>query len=207
MRYHKIPDETIRRLPIYLRGLLLSSNHSQQNVSSNKLANILGTSSWQIRKDFSYFGDFGTPGVGYDATKLITQISKILKLDVVQKTALVGVGNLGSALLKFPGFKTFGFDIVSAFDINPKKIGKTIKNIVIEDTAKLKLLKKRKINLAILAIPRESAQKIADELVKVGVTGILNFSSCNLSVPRKVKVITIDIAMDLARLPYYISAS
>jgi len=207
MRYHKIPDETIQRLPIYLRGLLLSSNLLRQNISSNTLANILGTNPWQIRKDFSYFGDFGTPGVGCDTKKLVKRISKILKLDVVHRTALVGVGNLGLAILKFPGFKTFGFDIVSAFDTDLRKIGKTIKNIIIEDTVKLKLLKKRKIDLAILAIPRESAQKMADELVKVGVAGILNFSPCNLAVPMKVKVITIDIAMDLARLPYYMSAS
>lgn len=203
MRYHKIPDETIRRLPIYLRGLLLSSKQDQNSISSRDLADFLGVNPWQIRKDFSYFGAFGTRGVGYDIKKLIKQINKILKLDAVHKAALVGVGNLGSAVLAHPGFEMYGFDIAAAFDTNPKMIGKKVKNITIEDVSKLPSLKKRKIDLGIIAVPQEAAQKTADALVKAGIRGILNFSPCYITVPRKVKVITIDIAMDLARLPYY----
>jgi redox-sensing transcriptional repressor len=206
MRYRKIPDETIRRLLIYLRGLLFSSAQEQQNISSRDLADFLGVNSWQIRKDFSYFGDFGTPGVGYNVEKLIKQIKKILKLDVVHKTALVGVGNLGSSVLAYPGFRIYGFNVAAAFDNNPKKIGKKISNLPIEDVSNLPALKKRKINLAIIAVPRDVAQQTADALVKAGVRGILNFSPCHITVPKKVKVITIDIAMDLARLPYYMPA-
>jgi len=214
MRYHKIPDETIRRLPIYLRGLLFSSEQGQQSISSHDLADFVRINSAQIRKDFSYFGDFGTPGVGYSIEKLVKQIKRILKLDVIQKAALVGVGNLGSAILAYPGFKMYGFNIAAAFDINPKKIGRKIKlsacdgrSIVIENVSKLPTLKKRGINLAIVAVPRDAAQQIAEALVKAGVKGILNFSPCYIAVPKKVKVITIDIAMDLARLPYYMPAS
>ena len=206
MRYHKIPNETIRRLPVYLRGLLFLSEQGQEGVSSRNLADFLGVNPWQIRKDFSYFGGFGTPGLGYDIGKLVKQINKILKLDVVHKMALVGVGNLGSAVLAYPGFGMYGFDIAAAFDINTKKIGKRRNNVTIEDVANLGTLKRRKINLAIIAVPRHAAQHTADALVKAGVKGILNFSPCRIAVPRKVKVITIDIAMDLARLPYYMPA-
>ena len=206
MRYHKIPDETIRRLPIYRRRLLFLSEQGQQSVSSRNLAGCLGINPSQIRKDFSYFGDFGTPGVGYNIQKLIKQINKILKLNVVCRAALVGVGNLGSAVLAYPGFGIYGFDIAAAFDISPKKIGRKIKNITIEDVSNLRTLKKRKINLAIITVPRDAAQQTADALVKAGVKGILNFSPHHITVPKNVKVITIDIAMDLARLPYYMPA-
>jgi len=206
MRYHKIPDETVRRLPIYLRGLLFSWEQGQKSISSKDLATFVGAEPCQIRKDFSYFGEFGTPGVGYNIERLAKEIKRILKLDIIQKAALVGVGNLGSAVLAYTGFKVYGFDIAAAFDIDPKKVGRRIKNIVIEDVSNLQVLKKRKINLAIIAVPRDVAQQTADALVKAGVKGILNFSPCYITVPGKVKVITLDIAMDLARMPYYMPA-
>ncbi|MBN1393328.1 MAG: redox-sensing transcriptional repressor Rex [Sedimentisphaerales bacterium] len=203
MRYHKIPDETIRRLPVYLRGLLFLSEAGQQSVSSQGLADFLGVNPAQIRKDFSYFGDFGTRGVGYKVENLVKQIRKILKLDAVHKAAIVGVGNLGSVVLAYQGFKTYGFDIIAAFDIDHRKIGRKISNILIEDVSKLYTLKKSKIDIGIITVPRGAAQKTAEALVKAGAKGILNFSPCYIAVPKKVKVITIDIAMDLARLPYY----
>ncbi|MHC4356418.1 MAG: redox-sensing transcriptional repressor Rex [Planctomycetota bacterium] len=206
MRYHRIPDETIRRLPIYLRGLLFSAEQGKQSISSRDLADFVGVNSWQIRKDFSYFGDFGTRGVGYRIEKLTKQIKKILKLDVVRNAALVGVGNLGSAVLAYPGFGIYGFDIAAAFDTDPRKIGRKVKNITIESASKLGTLRARNIDLAVIAVPREAAQQTADKLVKAGVKGILNFSPCYITVPRNVKVITLDIAMDLARLPYYMPA-
>lgn len=206
MRYRKIPDETIRRLPIYLRGLLLSLEQGQQDISSRDLADFIGVNSAQIRKDFSYFGDFGTRGVGYNIEKLVKKVKKILQLDVLQKVALVGVGNLGSAVLAYPGFKMYGFDIAAAFDIDAQKIGGKINNIKIESVSKFSTLKKRGINLAIIAVPREAAQRTAEGLVEAGVKGILNFSPCYIMVPKRVKVITIDIAMDLSRLPYYMPA-
>jgi redox-sensing transcriptional repressor len=207
MRYHKIPDEAVRRLPIYLRALLFSLEQGRNNISSRDLANFVGVNPWQIRKDFSYFGEFGTPGVGYNVEKLAKEIKKILKLDIIQKVALVGAGNLGSAVLAYTGFRIYGFDIAAAFDADPKKVGRKIKDIAIEAISNLPTLRKRRINLAIIAVPRGAAQQTADALVKAGVKGILNFSPCYITVPKKVKVITIDIAMDLARLPYYMPAS
>jgi redox-sensing transcriptional repressor len=203
MKYHRIPDETVRRLPVYLRGLLFLSDH-KQNISSRNLADFISVNDSQIRKDFSYFGVFGTPGVGYDIRKLIRQIKKMLNLSVSHKAALVGAGNLGSAILAYPGFRMYGFDIAAAFDNDPKKIGREINNVRIEDISSLRTLKRRKISLAIIAVPRDAAQQTADALVKAGVKGILNFSPLRITAPKKVKVITIDIAMELARLPYYI---
>ena len=207
MRYHKIPDETIRRLPVYLRGLLFLSEAGHQSVSSRGLADFLGVNPAQIRKDFSYFGDFGTRGVGYKVENLAKQIKKILKLDTVHKAAIVGVGNLGSVVLAYQGFKIYGFEIAAAFDTDTRKIGKKVNNIAIEDVSNLRTLKKRKINIGIITVPRGAAQETAGALVKAGAKGILNFSPCYITVPKKVKVITIDIAMDLARLPYYMPSS
>jgi redox-sensing transcriptional repressor len=185
---------------------MLASEQGQKNISSNKLADFVGVYPWQIRKDFSYFGDFGTRGVGYDVEKLAKEIKRILKLNVDQRAALVGVGNLGMAILAFPGFHIYGLNICAAFDINQKKIGKTINNVTIESTSRLSTIKQRKIKLAVIAVPRNAAQETADVLLKAGVRGILNFSPCYLVVPKRVKVITIDIAMDMARLPYYMPA-
>jgi len=207
MRYRKIPSETIRRLPTYFRALHYSADESKVNISSQDLAESLGLNPWQIRKDFSYFGDFGTPGVGYNIEKLIKHIKKILKLHVVRKAALVGVGNLGSAILTYPGFEVYGFEVAAAFDSNPKKIGKKIEDVTIEAVSKLKTLKRRKINVGIIATPRDVTQEVADMLVEAGVKGILNFSPCRIAVPSKVKVITIDIATDLARLAYYMPSN
>lgn len=161
---------------------------------------------WQIRKDFSYFGDFGTRGVGYNIDKLAKHIKKILRLDVVNKAALVGVGNLGSAVLAYPGFEPYGFHIVAAFDNDPAKIGKTVGTTKIEDISKIRTLRKRGVNIAIAAVPASAAQQTAEALVEAGVKGILNFSPVHITVPKKVKVITINIAIDLARLPYYVPA-
>lgn len=206
MRYHKIPDETVRRLPVYLRGALHLSKSGAESTSSQQLADVIGVEPWQIRKDFSYFGDFGTPGVGYNLNSLIKQVNKILRLDTGHRAALVGVGNLGSALLAFPGFRAYGFEIAAAFDIDRRKIGRRKAGVAIEAVAALSDLPSRDIRLGIITVPEAASQRIADALVGAGVKGILNFSSRYLGVPRGVKVITIDIAMDLARLPYYMPA-
>jgi len=206
MRYHKIPDETVRRLPIYLRGLMLSATQGREHISSKSLADFVGVNAWQIRKDFSYFGDFGTPGVGYNIESLAKQIKKILRLDVVRKAALVGVGDLGSALLAYPGFRTYGLDIVVAFDVDPKKIGRTVNGVEIENITRIATLQERGISLGIVAVPHAAGQFTVDKLVEAGVRGILNFAPCKIDAPRRVKVITLDIAMELARLPYYMPA-
>jgi len=204
MRYHRIPDETVRRLPVYLRGLIVSADQGREHISSQSLADFVGVDAWQIRKDLSYFGDFGTPGVGYNIERLARGIKKTLRLDTIRRAALVGVGDLGSALLSYPGFRMYGLDIVAAFDVDPKKVGKTVGGVEIEDPAQLGTLRQRDISLAIVAVPRAAAQATVDQLVAAGVRGILNFAPSKVTASKRVKVITLDIAMELARLPYYI---
>jgi redox-sensing transcriptional repressor len=205
MKSKKIPDEAVRRLPIYLRGLLSLSEQGDKNISSKRLADVLGVNHCQIRKDLSYFGGFGTPGIGYNIEKLKRQIKNILKLGMSHKAALVGVGNLGSAVLKYQGFGMFGFDIVAAFDNDPKKIGRRVGNIAIDDVSNIQSLRLKKVEIGIITVPCEAAQETFNNLVAAGVKGILSFSPCYKTGRQKVKVITIDIAMDLARLPYYIA--
>ena len=204
MRYYRVPDETIKRLPIYLRRTILLSEGGVKCVSSKELARLLGIPPCQIRKDLSYFGGFGTRGVGYNVENLVSRIREILRLDVVRKAALVGVGNLGSAILAFPGFRSYWLEIAAAFDIDKRKVGQKRDGLVVEDIALLGTLKERRINMGIIAVPGNAAQKVADDLIKVGIKGILNFASQYIEVPKNVKVITIDIALYLARLPYYL---
>jgi redox-sensing transcriptional repressor len=206
MRYHKVPDETVGRMPVYLRAVSHLSNQGQESISSKTLAEFVGINPWQIRKDFSYFGDFGTPGKGYNTEKLLKQLSRILRLNSGHRVVLVGVGNIGRAVLAYPDFRRYGFEIVAAFDSDAGKIGKKVSGVIIEDVAELASAKERDVDMAIIAAPPDVAQAVADALVEAGIRGILNFAPRHIAVPKKVKVITIDIAMDLARLPYYMPA-
>ncbi|MBL7215627.1 MAG: redox-sensing transcriptional repressor Rex [Phycisphaerae bacterium] len=204
MKYHKIPDETIKRMPMYLRAFSILKTQNQETISSQQLAERLHLNPPQIRKDLSYFGAFGTRGIGYPVSSTAEQIRSILKLDVSQQAVLVGAGRLGTAIASYPGFSMFGFDIAAIFDNDNNKIGKTIGKNLVENVAEIVTLKARNIRLAILAVPANAAQGCADALIDAGIKGILNLSPCYLNVPKRVKVITIDIAMELGILPYYI---
>ena len=206
MRYHKVPDETIRRLPVYLRGLCSFTSDSYHSISSQQLADVLHVKSPQLRKDLSYFGDIGTPGVGYDIEKLKKHIRAVLQLNYLHSAALIGYGNLGAALLRYTGFKTFGVEINAIFDNDPHKTGRVVQNIKIKNVSKISILRKRSIFIAILSIPALESQEVTDKLVEAGVRGILNFAPSYLSVPHHVKVINIDIGVSLACLPYYLPA-
>ncbi|MBW8036153.1 MAG: redox-sensing transcriptional repressor Rex [Planctomycetes bacterium] len=203
MRYHKVPEETIKRMPQYLRALLFLRQQSTKYITSRGLSEYVLLNPPQIRKDLSYFGAFGLRGTGYEVEPLIKQIRRILKLDVEQKTVLVGAGRLGSAIARFPGFQRYGFNITDIYDNAGKRIGKKIGKIQIKDVAKLNKIKANSVKIAIIATPPETAQQIADALVKAGVTSILNLTSAYLAVPKKVRVRTVDLAMELGMLPYY----
>jgi redox-sensing transcriptional repressor len=207
MRYRKVPDETVRRMPLYLRGIRILSEKGQSSICSKGLADCLGVSAWQIRKDFSYFGELGKPGVGYNAAKLEKQISKILNLVGGHNVVVIGAGNLGSAILSFTGFRQYGFNIIAAFDCDARVIGEKKGPVVVEDVSNIARLKNCGVNLGIIAVPASAAQEVADALVAIGVKGILNFAPVYISVPKKIKVVTIDIAVELARLPYYMASS
>lgn len=202
----RVPDETVRRLPSYLRVIRSLSEQGRTCICSKGLAEILHTSPPQIRKDLSYFGSFGTPGKGYDVEALARRLGAILKLDSPHKAALVGAGNLGIALLNYAAFALYGFEIAAGFDVDPKKIGKTKRGVVIEDVSNLRTLRERGIRLGIMAIPSQVAQEVAEELVRAGISGILNFAAFPVSMPNDVKIISVDIAAGLACLPYHLSS-
>jgi len=189
---------------MYLRAIAFLHRKGRQYVSSSDLARQLHLKSPQIRKDFSYFGAFGVKGTGYHVETLIARIRRILKLESRQKAALVGAGKLGKALAEYPGFDVYGFDIAAIYDVSPDKIGKRIGSVKVQDVAGLAGLRDSDIRLAILAVPAHAAQRVADSLVGAGIRGILNLAPCYLAVPKRVKVITIDIAMELGILPYYV---
>jgi redox-sensing transcriptional repressor len=204
MKYHRIPEETIRRMPKYLRAFSTLDQEAQGYISSRLLAEHLHLNPPQIRKDLSYFGAFGTRGIGYPVGPTAEQIRSILKLDVTQKAALIGAGRLGTAIAGYPGFSLFGFDIAAIFDIDSHKIGKHIGRCIVEDARRIDTLESRGIHLAILAVPADTAQMCAEQLIDAGVKGILSLSPCYLDVPKRVKVIMIDLAMELGTLPYYL---
>ena len=203
MEYQKIPNETIRRMPKYLRAFSILKTENQDSISSGQLAERLGMNPPQIRKDLSYFGAFGTRGVGYPVASTADQIRSILKLDITQKATLIGAGRLGTAIAEYPGFASFGFDIAAIFDNDPNKIGTKIGHNIVEDIAKIDIIKNCDIHLAILALPTDAAQPVVNELVNCHIKGILNLSACYLTVPESIKVVTIDLAMELGTLPYY----
>ncbi len=189
---------------MYLRNLLLLKEKGERRISSKGLAERLHLNPAIIRKDLSHFGDFGTPGVGYVIETLIDRLRTILKLNKVGKAALIGAGKVGSALLNYPGFENYGFKIAAVFDKAPDKVGTRFGEVTVEDISRLHTLRSKNIKLAIIAVPSPAAEEVARSLVKCGVGGILNFAPCHLDVPRRVKVINIDIAMELGSLQYYI---
>jgi len=196
--------ETIKRLSLYLRNLKRLKDKGGNIISSDKIAKFLNVTPEQFRKDLSYFGGFGKPGVGYDVERLAEEIEKILGLDRQWDIAIVGVGRLGSALLGFDGFAKFNLNIAYAFDVHSDKIGKTRKGVRIESVKNLKaVIKKNNIRVAILSTPPEVAQKITDELVSAGIRGILNFAPIILHVPDYVSVSNVDMACELESLIFF----
>jgi len=208
MKKIQVPEESVKRLSLYLRNLNYLAQEGIEIVSSDELAQDIYVSAAQVRKDLSYFGDFGTRGVGYNVQSLISEIKSVLGLDKKWRVALIGVGRLGSALLNYPGFEEFGFQISIAFDTNPKKIGKIYKGVKVEDSSQIeKIIKKEKIKIAIIAVPAPAAQKMVDALIRAGIKAILNFSPRYLSIPENVNIKTVDIAIELGNLAYYLTHS
>lgn len=204
MKKDDIPKETVNRLPLYLRCLnrLLLKGHT--TISSDELANLVSMSPAKIRKDLSYFGKFGTRGVGYEVKPLIERIRQILNLDKNWNLALVGVGNVGSALLSHPGFNRGCFKIELVFDDDPEIIGKEISGKKIYDSADISsLIEKGSIQIGIIAVPNEKAHDVAKQLVRGGVTGIINFAPVSLDIHNGVKIYQIDISTELSRLTYH----
>lgn len=202
----KIPDLAIPRLSLYYRALLES--RKTDIISSEELANLIGVTAAQVRKDLTYFGQFGIPGKGYQVNELRTRILKILGIDRCWNVALVGMGNLGSAFLSYNGFKKQGFNITCAFDSDIRKIGRIFRGIKTQDISGLRAtIKKRSIKMAIVAVPADSAQEVVDMLVKAGVKAILNFAPIRPRVPDGVQLLNIDLSIELERLAHFLTKS
>ncbi len=204
MKSVKIPEKTITRLSIYLRCLEELEMSGVSSVSSKQLAERFGLNSAQVRKDLAYFGQFGVRGLGYYIAELKHNLERILGLKQDWEVALVGVGNLGSALIAYKGFQARGFQITMAFDSDPAKVGHQVDTVAVMDAAKMvPALRKKKVKIAILAVPSVTAQSVADQLVEGGVTAILNFAPAQLVVPDGVKVQNVDLSVLLKTLSYH----
>jgi len=200
----EIPRKTIYRLSIYLRCLARLKENGIGTVSSEALAKAAGVKPTQLRKDLAYFGTFGTRGLGYDVTELSQKISEELGTSRLQPVILVGVGHLGLALVSYRGFEKEGFEIVAAFDAEPRrKRDKEIKQPIYGMGELAGFVKKQNIRMAILTVPAAAAQEVANHLVDAGVTGILNFSPIVLSVPEEVMVNNVNLAIELENLSYF----
>ena len=200
----EIPRKTIYRLSIYLRCLARLRENGIGMVSSEALAKAAGVKSSQLRKDLACFGTFGTRGLGYDVAELSQKIADELGTSRLQPVILVGAGHLGLALLSYRGFEKEGFEIVAAFDAEPgRKREKEIKQPIYAIDELASFVKKQNVKMAILTVPAAAAQEVANRLVQAGITGILNFSPIVLSVPEKLMVNNVNLAIELENLSYF----
>ena len=201
----EIPRKTVYRLSIYLRCLHRLKSNKIRTVSSDALSKAAGVKSAQLRKDLTYFGQFGTRGLGYDVELLTKMISELLGTSSLQPVVLVGVGNLGTALLSYRGFQQEGFDIVAAFDVDPVRLrAKHLPRPVLPLEQLSEVLRERPIKMAIVTVPAQAAQQVANLLVSNGITGILNFSPAVLQVPEDVMVNNVNLAIELENLSYFV---
>ncbi|HXT39670.1 MAG TPA: redox-sensing transcriptional repressor Rex [Candidatus Angelobacter sp.] len=201
----EIPRKAIYRLSVYLRCLHRLKANAIRTVSSDALAAAAGVKSTQLRKDLTYFGQFGTRGLGYDVEQLARMITDRLGTNSLQPVILVGVGNLGLALLSYRGFEQEGFEIVAAFDIDADRKREKAVTQSIYDMEKLPgFVRERAVRMAILTVPAVVAQEVANQLVEAGITGILNFSPIVLQVPEEVTVNNVNLAIELENLSYFI---
>ncbi len=198
---------TIRRLSLYLRLLDGLAGEGVTTVSSRQLSDALGLTAAQVRKDLAQFGQFGRPGVGYEVSGLMDNLRAIFGADEMRRVVLVGVGSLGRALMGYRGFGPKGFDFAAAFDSAAGKVGRKVGNLTVQPMRQLdRTVKATGVTLAVLAVPAEAAQEATNRLCAAGIKGILNFAPIRLEVPDDVSVITVDLAVQLQQLSYFVSS-
>jgi redox-sensing transcriptional repressor len=200
-----IPKKAIYRLSIYHRALQKLRDNGVDTVSSTTLARAAGVKPAQLRKDLAYFGQFGTRGLGYPVEILSNIIRETLGREHLQPVILVGAGNLGSALLRYQGFGREGFEVIAAFDSYPEAaVARGVVIPVLHNSELESFIEEKFVKLAILCVPVESAQSVANRLVAAGIQGILNFSPIVLEVSPDVTVNNVDLALELEHLGYFI---
>lgn len=194
-------------MPLYYRYLIILNDEGKEKVSSTELSEAVQVDSASIRRDFSYFGALGKRGYGYDVKNLLTFFKKILNQDTLTNVALVGVGNLGHALLNYNFKRSNNIRISCAFDINKDITGKILSGVPVYDMSELKKqLSDQQISIAILTVPSTAAQKTADDMVEAGIKGIMNFTPIRLSAPSNIRVQNVDLATELQTLIYFLNS-
>lgn len=205
MATEPVSDVVVNRLPLYLRMLEFMRKEGKTITSSQELSERLALSSAQIRKDLSYFGEFGKQGTGYNIEYLQKQLRQILHVDRVWDVVVIGAGDLGRALVHYQGFAEQGFRLVAIFDNAPKKIGMQVGELVVKDIAELpRVVREKKLEMAILAVPADVAQSVANQLCDLGIRAILNYAPITLNVPPNVRVYYIDPVVGLQSMAYYL---
>ncbi len=198
-----VPKAVVSRLSLYLRELQHRVRDGQETISSNQLGRVLGFTDAQVRKDLAYFGHFGYPGIGYRCDELVSAIRRILGTDQQWSAVLVGVGNLGRALLGYRGFQQRGFRFVAAFDVDSAKVGVSIDGVQVHHLDSLpEVARQNRIRLGMIAVPAAAAQTVADCLVDAGVEGILNFAPVTISLPEQVSQVSVDLSIELEQLSF-----
>lgn len=201
----EIPRKTVYRLSIYQRCLQRLKENHVQTVSSEALAKAAGVKPTQLRKDITYFGQFGTRGLGYNVDGLSGAINEVLGRSHLQPVILIGVGNLGAALLRYGGFQKEGFEIVAAFDNKPDLSRmKGLKTPLLDATKLTSFISEQHIKMAILTVPAAHAQEVVNRMIESGIQAILNFSPVVLEVSKNVVVNNVDLAVELENLSYFI---
>lgn len=194
---------TVSRMPRYLR-LLDDIRESKSTVSSDELADAAGVNPANVRRDLSDLGFQGTRGVGYSVGDLRSRIQRELGIEGRRRVAIVGAGNLGTALARYTGLAQRGFDVVAVYDVDPKAIGRHIGEVVIRDASSIEAdCRAGVFDMAILAVPASAAQKVADQLVAAGISSILNFAPMRVNVPEEIPVRQVDLSTELQILSYY----
>jgi redox-sensing transcriptional repressor len=200
------PDVVIRRLPLYARSLRYLLQEGITSVSSQDLGSRINVTAAQIRKDLSYFGEFGKQGIGYDVEKLLNQIERILGLHQEWQVALVGIGHLGEAIARYEGFRSQGIKITALFDADPRKVGTHLHELPIRGLDSLpEVIREQDIRMAIIAVPATHAQEVAERLVSAGVKAILSYAPTVVQVPDGVWVRYIDPVAIIHSMTYYLA--
>lgn len=205
-RPESIPNPAVRRLSLYLRQLEAFERKGRRTISSKQLGESLRLTDAQVRKDLAYFGQFGHPGIGYKAQDLILELRKILGTDKTWGVVLVGAGNIGRAMSGYRGFDRKGFRLVAVFDNDQTKVGRKLGSFTIQPLAEMAdTVRQQSVRLAILAVPADNAQDVADQLIDAGIRGLLNFAPVSLAVPRNVALQTVDMAVQLEQLAFQVT--
>lgn len=202
-----IAESTVRRLSIYLRFLEEHRRRGLETISSGELAALGGTTSAQVRKDLSFFGSFGTRGLGYSVTALAHRIREILGLDREWRVMIVGAGKIGAALAQYGGFRERGFSVVGVYDIDPDRIGRPLDGIIVKDQREIDAdIRKLEPDIVLVAVPPVAAQAVVDRVTKAGVRGVLNFAPTPLHAQNGVALRSVDMALELEILSYALTA-